>query len=154
MNKTEELKEYISLLENSSLSVLEIQKEDGTKIHLEKERPAQQIFNASPIGAYQPVADVPALQPQTAPEPQQAAPAENAKTVNAPIVGVFYAASAPGKEPFAPVGKKISKGSTVCIIEAMKCMNEIQAEEDYEIVEVLAKDGELVEYGQPLFKVK
>ena len=145
MNKIEEIKEYISLLENSSLSVLEIEKEDGTKIHLEKEHPAQQIFNASPIGAYQPTAtDV----------PTPAAPEEDAKTVNAPIVGVFYAASAPGKAPFAPVGKKVSKGSTVCIIEAMKCMNEIQAEDDYEIVEVLVKDGDLVEYGQPLFKVK
>lgn len=149
MNKIEEIKEYISLLENSSLSVLEIEKEDGTKIHLEKEHPAQQIFNASPIGAYQPTAtDVPA------PAAQPAAPEEDAKTVNAPIVGVFYAASAPGKAPFAPVGKKVSKGSTVCIIEAMKCMNEIQAEDDYEIVEVLVKDGDLVEYGQPLFKVK
>mgnify|MGYP003367570644 CR=1 FL=1 len=140
-----------------SLSVLEIEKEDGTKIHLEKEHPAQQIFNASPIGAYQPTAtDVPApapVQPQ-APAAQSAAPEEDAKTVNAPIVGVFYAASAPGKAPFAPVGKKVSKGSTVCIIEAMKCMNEIQAEDDYEIVEVLVKDGDLVEYGQPLFKVK
>ena len=149
MNKIEEIKEYISLLENSSLSVLEIEKEDGTKIHLEKEHPAQQIFNASPIGAYQPTAtDVPApapVQPQ-APVAQSAAPEEDAKTVNAPIVGVFYA--------FAPVGKKVSKGSTVCIIEAMKCMNEIQAEDDYEIVEVLVKDGDLVEYGQPLFKVK
>lgn len=154
MNKIEEIKEYISLLENSSLSVLEIEKEDGTKIHLEKEHPAQQIFNASPIGAVQPVAPaMPEPQPQ-APAAQPAAPAEDAKTVNAPIVGVFYAASAPGKAPFAPVGKKVSKGSTVCIIEAMKCMNEIQAEEDYEIVEVLVKDGDLVEYGQPLFKVK
>jgi acetyl-CoA carboxylase biotin carboxyl carrier protein len=128
-----------------------------SKIHLEKEHPAQQIFNASPIGAYQPTAtDVPApapVQPQ-APAAQSAAPEEDAKTVNAPIVGVFYAASAPGKAPFAPVGKKVSKGSTVCIIEAMKCMNEIQAEDDYEIVEVLVKDGDLVEYGQPLFKVK
>lgn len=94
MNKIEEIKEYISLLENSSLSVLEIEKEDGTKIHLEKEHPAQQIFNASPIGAYQPTAtDVPA------PAAQSAAPEEDAKTVNAPIVGVFYAASAPGKAP-------------------------------------------------------
>lgn len=90
MNKIEEIKEYISLLENSSLSVLEIEKEDGTKIHLEKEHPAQQIFNASPIGAYQPTAtDVPApapVQPQ-APAAQSAAPEEDAKTVNAPIVG-------------------------------------------------------------------
>ena len=73
MNKIEEIKEYISLLENSSLSVLEIEKEDGTKIHLEKEHPAQQIFNTSPIGAYQPTAtDVPApapVQPQASAAP-------------------------------------------------------------------------------------
>ena len=82
MNKIEEIKEYISLLENSSLSVLEIEKEDGTKIHLEKEHPAQQIFNASPIGAYQPTAtDVPTpapVQPQ-APAAQPAAPEEDAR---------------------------------------------------------------------------
>ena len=92
MNKIEEIKEYISLLENSSLSVLEIEKEDSTKIHLEKEHPAQQIFNASPIGAYQPTAtDVPAsapVQPQ-APAAQSADPEEDAKTVNAPTIGAF-----------------------------------------------------------------
>ena len=157
MNKIEEIKEYISLLENSSLSVLEIEKEDGTKIHLEKEHPAQQIFNASPIGAYQPTATgVPApapVQPQ-APAAQSAAPEEDAKTVNAPIVGVFYAASAPGKAPFAPVGKKVSKGSTVCIIEAMKLMNEIESEYDGVIEAILVNNEEVVEYGQPLFRIK
>ncbi|MEE1318478.1 MAG: biotin/lipoyl-containing protein, partial [Ruminococcus sp.] len=78
---------------------------------------------------------------------------DNAKTINAPIVGVFYVAPAPGKDPYVSVGKKVKKGDTVCIIDAMKCMYEIQAEEDGEIVEVLAKDGDLVEYGQPLFKI-
>ena len=79
---------------------------------------------------------------------------EAGKAIKAPIVGVFYAAASPGSAPYAPIGKKVKKVETVCIIEAMKCMNEIQAEEDGEIVEVLANDGDLVEYGQPLFKIK
>ena len=80
--------------------------------------------------------------------------ADTGKTINAPIVGVFYAAPAPDAEPYVSVGKRVKKGDVVCIIEAMKCMNEIQAEEDGEITAVLANNGELVEYGQPLFTIK
>ena len=89
--------------------------------------------------------------PATAPV---AAPADTGKTINAPIVGVFYAAPSPDAEPYVSVGKRVKKGDVVCIIEAMKCMNEIQAEEDGEITAVLANNGELVEYGQPLFTIK
>lgn len=151
MYNLDEIKEFISLLEDSSLSVLEIQKEDGSKIRLEKAQPAQQIVNTIPVanGVAAP-APMPAAPVESAP----AAPAaDSSKTIDAPIVGVFYAASAPGKAPYVSTGKKVKKGDVVCIIEAMKCMNEIQAEEDGEIVEVLVKDGELVEYGQPLFKI-
>lgn len=153
MYNLDEIKEFISLLEDSSLSVFEIQKEDGSKIRLEKAQPAQQIVNTIPVanGVAAP-APMPAAPVESAP----AAPApvaDNSKTIDAPIVGVFYAASAPGKAPYVSTGKKVKKGDVVCIIEAMKCMNEIQAEEDGEIVEVLVKDGELVEYGQPLFKI-
>ena len=151
MYNIDEIKEFIKVLEESSLSVLEIQKEDGCKIHLEKAQPAQQIVNTIPV-ANGVAAPVPVMPTDAAPAP--AAPAaDSARTINAPIVGVFYAASAPGKAPYVSVGKKVKKGDVVCIIEAMKCMNEIQAEEDGEIVEVLVKDGELVEYGQPLFKI-
>lgn len=148
MYNIDEIKEFINLLEESSLSVLEIQKEDGSKIHLEKSKPAQQIVNTIPVanGVAAPVA--PVVQSDSV-----STSSDNSKTIDAPIVGVFYAASAPGKAPFVSAGKKVKKGDVVCIIEAMKCMNEIQAEEDGEIVEVLAKDGELVEYGQPLFKI-
>lgn len=143
MYNLDEIKEFISLLEDSSLSVFEIQKEDGSKIRLEKAQPAQQIVNTIPVA-----------NGVAAPTPVAAAPvADSSKTIDAPIVGVFYAASAPGKAPYVSAGKKVKKGDVVCIIEAMKCMNEIQAEEDGEIFEVLVKDGELVEYGQPLFKI-
>lgn len=145
MYNLDEVKEFISILENSSLSVLEVRKEDGSKIHLEK---ACAVTEAAA-----PVMNVDAL-PQPAPANESAPVQDNAKTVDAPIVGVFYAAPSPGAEAYVSSGKKVAKGDTVCIIEAMKCMNEIQAEEDCEIVEVLVKDGELVEFGQPLFRVK
>lgn len=153
MYNLDEIKEFISLLEDSSLSVFEIQKEDGSKIRLEKAQPAQQIVNTIPVanGVAAP-APMPAAPVESAPAAPAPA-ADSSKTIDAPIVGVFYAASAPGKAPYVSEGKKVKKGDVVCIIEAMKCMNEIQAEEDGEIVEVLVKDGELVEYGQPLFKI-
>ena len=94
-------------------------------------------------------APAPAAAPAAAP-----APADAGKAINAPIVGVFYAAPSPDSEPYVSVGKRVKKGDVVCIIEAMKCMNEIQAEEDGEITAVLANNGELVEYGQPLFAIK
>ena len=153
MYNTEQIKELIKVLEDSSLSVLEIVEKDGSKIRLKKAQPAQQIVNTIPvangIAAPAPVAPV----VESAPAAPAAPVADNSKTIDAPIVGVFYAASAPGKAPYVSAGKKVKKGDVVCIIEAMKCMNEIQAEEDGEIVEVLVKDGELVEYGQPLFKI-
>ena len=153
MYNLDEIKEFINLLEDSSLSVFEIQKEDGSKIRLEKAQPAQQIVNTIPVanGVTAPAPVAPAV--ESAPAAPAAPVADNSRTIDAPIVGVFYAASAPGKAPYVSAGKKVKKGDVVCIIEAMKCMNEIQAEEDGEIVEVLVKDGELVEYGQPLFKI-
>ena len=154
MYNTEQIKELIKVLEESSLSVLEIVEKDGSKIRLEKAQPAQQIVNTIPVanGVVAP-APIPTAPVESAPAVTAAPVADSSKTIDAPIVGVFYAASAPGKAPYVSVGKKVKKGDVVCIIEAMKCMNEIQAEEDGEIVEVLVKDGELVEYGQPLFKI-
>lgn len=147
MYSIDEIKELISVLEDSTLAVLELQKEDGSKIKLEK---PQQII--AQTVAPQQVAPAPVAQ-GVAPATQNA-PVDLGKTINAPIVGVFYAASAPGAKPFVSVGDVVKKGDVVCIIEAMKCMNEIQAEEDGEIVEVLANDGELVEYDQPVFRIK
>ena len=148
MYNIDEIKEFIKVLEDSSLSVLEIQKEVGSKIYLEKAQPVQQIVNTVPAAATPVATAAPAKEAAAQP-----AVSDSSKTIDAPIVGVFYAASAPGKTPFVSVGQKVKKGDVVCIIEAMKCMNEIQAEEDGEIAEILVNDGDLVEYGQPLFKI-
>ena len=76
------------------------------------------------------------------------------KIIKAPLVGTFYASPSPDSEPYVKTGSKISKGMVICIIEAMKTMNEIESDEDGEIAEILVKDGSPVEYGQPLFRVK
>ena len=143
MFNIDEIKELMALLENSSLSVLEV-KQDDVKVRLEK--PAVAVAPPVPVPAAAPV-QAPAAAPA-------AAPADSGKAINAPIVGVFYAAPSPDSEPYVSVGKRVKKGDVVCIIEAMKCMNEIQAEEDGEITDVLVKNGELVEFDQPLFSVK
>ena len=147
MFNIEEIKELMALLENSSLSALEVQQDD-VKVRLEK--PAVTVAAPVAVPAPAPVAaPAPAAAPTAAP-----APADAGKAINAPIVGVFYAAPSPDSEPYVSVGKRVKKGDVVCIIEAMKCMNEIQAEEDGDITAVLATNGELVEYGQPLFSIQ
>lgn len=146
MYNIDEIKEFIAVLEDSSLSVLELQNENGSKIRLEKPQFVQQTAPQT----------TPVVQtaPSPAPAVAQTAPAaDTGKTINSPIVGVFYAAPSPDAQPYVSVGKQVKKGETVCIVEAMKCMNEIQAEDDGQITEVLVKDGELVEYGQPLFRI-
>ncbi|WZE72194.1 acetyl-CoA carboxylase biotin carboxyl carrier protein [Macrococcus sp. CCM 2573] len=79
---------------------------------------------------------------------------EDTITINAPMVGTFYKSPSPEANPYVKVGDKVTNNSIVCILEAMKLFNEIQAEVSGEIIEILAEDGQLVEYGQPLFKVK
>lgn len=79
---------------------------------------------------------------------------KNLKEIVAPIVGTFYSSSGPDKEPFVSVGSKVKKGDTLCILEAMKLMNEIQSDVDGEVVEVLVENAQMVEYGQPMFKIK
>ncbi|KYH34872.1 biotin carboxyl carrier protein of acetyl-CoA carboxylase [Clostridium tepidiprofundi DSM 19306] len=78
---------------------------------------------------------------------------KNIEIVKSPIVGTFYESSAPGKEPFVKVGSKVNVGDTLCIIEAMKLMNEITSEVNGEIVEILVENEDMVEYGQPIFKI-
>ncbi len=142
------LKEYIKVLEDSTLQAMELS--DGTDtIHLEKaynDVATTQTVNVTPqvvAGA-----DSPAV--VNLPKATEAP----GKTINAPIVGVFYAAPSPTSEPYVSVGKRVKKGDTVCIIEAMKCMNEIQAEEDGVITEILVNNEQLVEFDQPLFAIQ
>lgn len=143
MYSKNDVKEFIEMLEGSSLSVLEIKNGDGSAIRLEK------AISAAPASVNE---SAPVAAPAAPAAPS--APVAEGKTINSPIVGVFYAAPSPDSNPYVSVGQKISKGDTICIVEAMKCMNEIQSELDGEVTEVLVKDGDLVEYGQPLFRVK
>ncbi|QGU94814.1 acetyl-CoA carboxylase biotin carboxyl carrier protein [Clostridium bovifaecis] len=79
---------------------------------------------------------------------------DNIETINSPLVGTFYKAASPDSEPYVKIGAKVRRGDIVCIVEAMKLMNEIEAALDGEIIEILVEDGEMVEYNQPLFKIK
>ena len=88
------------------------------------------------------------------PDTGETIPVEEGKIVKSPMVGVFYAASSPDADPFVKSGDRIHKGDVLCIIEAMKLMNEINAETDGEILEVLAENGQLVENGAPLFRIR
>ena len=75
-------------------------------------------------------------------------------TIKSPMVGTFYRASSPDQPPFVQVGSKVKKGDTICIIEAMKLMNEVEAEQDGEIIEILVENEEMVEFDQPIFRIK
>lgn len=91
---------------------------------------------------------------QTAQTAQAAAPAVSGNVVKAPIVGTFYAASAPDKPPFVTVGQQVKKGDVIMIIESMKLMNEVQSEFDGTVAEILVKNGEAVEFDQPIMIIK
>lgn len=155
----DDVKRLIELANKNDLSVLEIETKKGRRIRIEKNKlvaPAV-AFNATaptPAVAPAPVVETAPVQ-QSAPAPAPTtAPQPTGKTIKAPMVGVFYKAASPEAEPYVTVGKTVKKGDTVCIIEAMKLMNEIQAEEDGTIKEILVKDGDIIEYGQPLFVIE
>lgn len=139
----ETLKEYIKVLEDCSLAEIEISDEEDS------------IRLAKP-SADSPVVAFPA-QGTAAPAPAAAASAavsdSAGNAIKSPMVGVFYAAPAPDRPPFVNVGDTVSKGDVVCIIEAMKIMNEITADKSGTITEILVENGDVVEYDQPLFKI-
>ncbi|MGN1126130.1 MAG: acetyl-CoA carboxylase biotin carboxyl carrier protein, partial [Ruminococcus sp.] len=160
----------IDLANKNDLGVLEIETKKGRRIRIERNKPASPAVTFT-AGASQEPVNVPVSAPAPAPvatttvataqattTTQAPAPAPQPKTadktIDAPMVGVFYQAPSPDAEPFVKVGQSVKKGDTVCIIEAMKLMNEIQAEQDGVITEVLAKNGDIIEFGQPLFAIK
>lgn len=166
MFKLSEIKELIKLVDQTSVQELEIENE-GTRLSIRKpniSEPAAHIAaQAQAPYVYPPVAAVPQAAPSAAVQaPAAAAPAQPAEQaadsslhkIVSPMVGTFYAASSPGAAPYVTKGSQVTEKTIVCIVEAMKLMNEIEAEVAGEIVEVLVENGQLVEYGQPLFLVK
>lgn len=146
------IKQVVDLMKRSELSEFEFE-EEGFKLRLCRSNgEAPQIIQAAP-----PVAQPAGQQPgAAAPAEDAGKPAEEAgiSVIKSPMVGTFYRAPSPESPSFTEVGKKVSADSVVCIIEAMKVMNEIQSEISGTITEALVENGETVEYGQPLFKVK
>lgn len=157
MYTIEEIKEIITALDNSSVTEVELTCGNGEKIKLKKRNEVKVVAAEPveiPVAPVAPVVPVAPVAPQASPA-AEAAPAETeGKEIKSPMVGVFYAAASPDSEPYVQVGQTVKKGDTLCIIEAMKLMNEINAEESGVITEICAKNGDLVQFGQPLFKIK
>lgn len=147
------LKTLIDLVSESNVSELEITEAEG-KVRIVKSAPAAavaQVVAAAPVAAVaapvvQAVAD--------AASAAAAAPAPAGHTVKSPMVGTFYRASSPGAKPFAEIGQAIKEGETICIVEAMKILNEIEADKSGTVTRILGENGQAVEYGQPLFVIE
>ena len=157
------VKKLIDILDESTVDSIEISSDKGMKIRISKspvQRGAVQV--AAPMPALLPVGaparptpaeGVPALG-EGAAEPQRAAPAASSLLeVKSPMVGTYYGAPEPGAKPYVSVGSRVQKGQTLCIIEAMKIMNEIESEFAGVVKEVAVSDAHPVEYGQVLFRI-
>ena len=146
-----EIKEIVDDFGNAKIDEISIEFPDGTKVSMKK--------NTAPV---MPKESVQYIVPTPAEKTEVVAnKAENAKeekedykVVKSPMVGTFYSKSSPKAKPYVEVGSKVKKGDILCIVEAMKLMNEIESEFDGEVVEVCVKDGDMVDFGKPLFKIK
>lgn len=152
--KINDIKALAELVSKNNLSALEYS-EGETHLRIENAPRTVTVAPAQAAPAAAPAA--PAAAPAVEAAPVAAADAgadfNAAKMVTSPMVGVFYASPSPTDPPFVTVGSKVKKGDVLCIIEAMKLMNEITAEEDGEIIDICATNGSVVEYGQILFKL-
>lgn len=152
------LAEIADVMEDRGLTRVRVEEPDGTAVELERASAAQPVAVPMPMpSAMAAPAVAPVAMPAAAPEPAAqgpaAAPEPKGTEVTAPMVGVFYAAPAPGDEPFVRVGSKVKAGETLCIIEAMKVLNEVTAEADGEVLEICVADGDLVEFGSCLMRI-
>lgn len=154
----DELRELIALLRDNGLAELELENE-GFRVRLRRESAASETQHA--VAAAAPPAPAPVAAP---PAPSPAHPGTQATTaaaqdqdlhiITSPIVGTFYRSPSPTAESFVKIGSNVEPESVVCIIEAMKLMNEIQAEASGEVVKIYVENGQPVEYGQPLFGIR
>ena len=143
------LKTLIDLVSESNISELEITEAEG-KVRIVKADPrAAMVSYASAPAMTLPVAPAHPVAPVVA-----EAPVETGHVVKSPMVGTFYRAASPGGKPLADIGSEVKEGEAICIIEAMKIMNEIEADKAGTITKVLVTNGQAVEYGQPLFIIE
>ena len=144
------LKTLIDLVSESNISELEITEADG-KVRIVKSDPAPVMYSGSPVAMPAMPSPMPAVAAPTAAAPVEEA--EQGHVVKSPMVGTFYRSSAPGAPAFVEVGQSIKQGDTLCIIEAMKLLNEIDAEVSGVVTKILVENGQPVEFGQPLFVI-
>lgn len=140
------IEELARVMKENGLTALEIQ-EEGNHVKLER-KPEELTVPAFVPAVPAASAGIPGTETAQAP-----APAPEGTIVASPTVGVFYTSPSPDSKPFVEVGDRVKKGDTLCIIEAMKLMNEIPAETDGIVAEICAGNGQVVEYNQPLFRI-
>jgi acetyl-CoA carboxylase biotin carboxyl carrier protein len=145
------LKTLIDLVSESNVSELEITEAEG-KVRIVKGGGAAVHHAALPAAAI-PAALAPAVAAPTASAPPPAAEAPTGHVVKSPMVGTFYRSASPGAKPFVEIGSQVKEGETICIIEAMKILNEIETDKGGTITQILCENGQAVEYGQPLFVI-
>ena len=152
MNEAE-IRKYASLMRELDLTGIEIDEKQGV-IRLERERDGagagSLLADAAP--QYSPAAEAPVFEAK--PQAAQNYAAANLESVKSPTVGIFYAAPAENADPYVKAGDTVHKGDVLCIIEAMKLMNEVLAEKDGVIEEICAQNGQVVEYGTELFRIR
>ncbi|MFA9457284.1 acetyl-CoA carboxylase biotin carboxyl carrier protein [Halalkalibacter sp. AB-rgal2] len=156
-----ELKDLIKALDDSNIDELKFEQE-GSKLVLKKQKELQ-VVEQAPVAVQQTQAPIAQSTPTQATSTSKSARGEkapvqatnaNLHTITSPMVGTFYSSPSPDSDPYVQTGDQVQANSVVCIVEAMKLMNEIEAEVSGKVVEILAENGELVEYGQPLFVVE
>lgn len=145
----EKIKQLMEDMGSSKLTEINIDFSDGTKISMKKEN-VEAISNCQTMETN----SVGAISNRLKAEIKQDEKEESGNIVKSPMVGTFYIKPSPTAEAYVEVGKEVKKGDVLCIIEAMKLMNEIESEFAGKVVEILVKDGDMVEYGTPLFRIK
>ena len=153
-----DISKLIEDMGNSKLTSLDIEFPDGIKIKMEKKEEKVLIKEASEIveKVIEPSTTVKEIVNTKIDSNDNVSVSnieENGKIITSPMIGTFYAKPSPDSNPYVEIGSVVKKGDTVCIIEAMKLMNEIETEFEGKITEILVKDGDMVEYGKPLFRV-
>jgi acetyl-CoA carboxylase biotin carboxyl carrier protein len=164
MLKVQEIREIIKLVDQSSINEFTYET-NGTKVSMKKLSESVAVQATPSVNIPKEVTTTSPVQPPVQESKEEVAVEKSTETkqesnvefdfeITSPMVGTFYSSPNPESDPFVSKGSSVSKDSVVCIVEAMKLFNEIEAEVSGEIVEILVENGELVEYGQPLFRVK
>lgn len=142
----EKIKQLIEDMGNSKITSLDIEFPDGMKVKMEKSSEKVTVIEKTPVKEVEKETVVKNDKDDIVAEPE-------GNVIKSPMIGTFYSKPSPDSAPYVEVGTQVKKGTVLCIVEAMKLMNEIESEYDGKIVEVFVKDGEPVDYGKPLFRI-